>query len=103
MDRMRVELAVEGHDDVVFTAINGSDAVDDQALLVARCAFPLFQDLALVGAWSLHDGHKDDIYVYDREGRLAVYLGRQGELETDLSTPIGYANLKAAILFALGR
>lgn len=102
MERMRVELEAEGHRDVVFTAVNGSDAAPDQLGLVERCAFPLFQDLVEVDAWDLHDGHKDDLYVYDRDGHLAVYLPRDGELSIDLSTAIGYANLKNAILFALG-
>ena len=101
MERMRIELEAEGHHDVVFAAVNGSDAVDDQAALVERCAFPLFQDLVEVDAWELHDGHKDDIFVYGADGRLAVALLRSGELEIDLSTAVGYANLKAAILFAL--
>jgi len=98
---MRIELQLEGHP-VVFTAVNKSDATDDQAELVARCAFPLFQDLVTVDAWDLHDGHKDDIYIYDREGRLAVYLPVTGEVETDLATAEGYANLKSAILSVVG-
>ncbi len=102
MERMRIELEAQGHHDVVFTAVNSTDAVEEQPQLIQRCSFPLFQDLPEVDAWGLHDGHKDDIYVYDREGVLAVYLPRGGELDTDLSTPVGYGNLKNAILFALG-
>lgn len=102
MERMRIELEAEGHP-VTFTAINKNDATDDQAALVAVCAFPLFQDLVEVDAWDLHDGHKDDIYIYDRDGRLAVYLPRSGDVSTDLSTALGYANLKAAILSVVGQ
>jgi hypothetical protein len=98
---MRLELVAEGHV-VAFTAVNKSDAADDQAELVARCAFPLFQDLVEVDAWDLHDGHKDDIYVYDREGRLAAYLPQAGEVSMVLSTAEGYANLKSAILSVVG-
>ena len=101
MERMRVELEAEGHP-VAFTAVNKTDATDDQAELVARCAFPLFQDLVPVDAWDLHDGHKDDIYIYDRDGRLAVYLPAGGEVETDLATAEGYANLRSAIVSVVG-
>jgi hypothetical protein len=99
---MRVELDAEGHS-AEFTAINKNDAADDQAALVAACGFPLFQDLVEVDAWALHDGHKDDIIIYDREGNVAVYLPRSGPVSTDLSTPIGYANLKNAILSVLAQ
>lgn len=97
MERMRIELEAEGHP-VTFAAVNKNDAVDDQPELVSRCSFPLFQDLVEVDAWDLHDGHKDDIYIYDREGVLARYLPQSDELSMVLSTPEGYANLKSAIL-----
>ena len=97
MERMRIELEDFGRS-VQFVTVNKDDAAPWQEDLASRCSFPLVQDLPEVGAWDLMDGNKDDIYIYDREGNLAVYLPFHGAIETNLSTEEGYRNLLAAIL-----
>ena len=99
LEQMRLELEVEGHV-VHFAAINGVGEVPDQQELVNRCAFPLFQDTVEVGAWGVHGGAKDDLYVYDSTGHLHAFLSPDGEVPTNLSTDAGYAAVKEAILAA---
>jgi len=100
MEQMRLELKKAGVD-VYFLAVNKADAVDDQSALVARCSFPLFQDLDSVQSWQLHfGGQKDDIYVYDKNGKLFDYLPIAGPRSTNLSTPEGYQLLKDVVIAA---
>lgn len=101
MEKMRIELAAAGHE-VHFVAVNAISAVETQQKLVDRCAFPIFQDTEAIGAWDLHNGRKDDFYVYDRQGVLTDYFSISGERSVYLNTSEGYANLKNAILAALG-
>lgn len=101
MDEMQKELLTEGHD-VEFLAINVASGVTSQASLVGVCDFPLFQDTAEALAWTMQGGNKDDIYIYDAAGELLKYLPMGGDVDTNLSGAAGYANLKDAILTALG-
>jgi len=101
MEKMRIELEAAGHK-VQFIAVNAISAVETQQKLVDRCAFPIFQDTDGVGAWDLHNGRKDDFYIYDRQGALADYFSISGERSVKLNTDEGYANLKNAILAVLG-
>ena len=99
MERMRLELEVEGHD-VVFAAINSAKDEAKQQQLVERCAFPLFQDQEEVDARALLGGDKDDIYVYDSTGHLFAYLPMDGDVPTELATDEGYEGMKGTILAA---
>lgn len=96
---MRIELEIQKVN-VKFVAINDITASDptDQQQLVKVCSFPLFQDTQAMSAWVHHDGGKDDFYIYDSQGKLAIYLAAGGAKSTDLSTTEGYDNLKQAIL-----
>ncbi len=98
---MRIELAMQGYD-VQFIAVNGISAnnEDDQAKLVDRCAFPLFQDTEEDQAWDLHGGGKDDMYIYNADGTLSVYLEYGAGVATNLSDDEGYENVLNAILDA---
>jgi hypothetical protein len=100
MDAMQKELLSEGHD-VAFLAVNVTSGVSSQAALTGACEYPVFQDTAEVGAWAQAGGGKDDLYVYDATGHLVHYLPFGGEVDTNLSTPTGYGNLKAAVLDAM--
>ena len=99
---MRHELEEAGRP-IHVVAINASNAVEQQQELVDRCAFPLLQDTSEVGAWTLHAGKKDDFFIYDAQGRLVHHLPVDGDVPTALSTPDGYAAVKAAILEAFDR
>lgn len=97
---MQSELNGEGHD-VAFLTVNVTSGATSQQALIDVCAFPLFQDEAGVNAWAQHGGAKDDLLIYDASGSLSAYLPFAGAVDTNLSTPAGYANVKAAILDAL--
>ena len=98
---MRRELEEEGVE-ARFAAINSTlvSNPDTQAGLANLCEFPLFQDVDEVNAWGMHGGRKDDIYIYDPQGRLHVYLPISGEVSTVLSTFAGYNNVKDLLLEA---
>jgi hypothetical protein len=99
MEEMRLDLGAKGHD-VAFVGINSLGALEFQQDLVDRCSFPLLQDLVTVKAFEVHhQGMTDDIYVYDRDGKLFAYLPGLGGA-TDLSTEEGYAKLEKVILDA---
>ena len=91
-----VELGV----DVNVVAINVTNGVETQSLLADSCSFPLLQDTAEVNAWTLLNGGKDDMYIYDAAGKLLVHLPAQGDVETNLSTAQGFANVRDALLAA---
>jgi len=94
--------------DVNVVAINTVTGVDAQPLLADTCSFPLLQDVAFLAedevtetnAWSELNGGKDDMYIYDAEGKLLIHLPAHGAVETHLSTPQGYANVRDALLAA---
>ena len=83
---------------VQFVAVNAWNALDDQQKLLSRCGFPLLQDQANIDVWALQNGKKDDMYIYDREGRLHTFLPSGGLVVTNLSSAAGYGNLMNAIL-----
>ena len=97
---MRRELASLPVD---FYGVNDITAVANQSELTSRAAFPFFQDQPDVGVWQIQGGHKDDLFIYDRTGRLFIHFPAGGAVSTDLSTEIGYSNVRAAILQAAAR
>ena len=80
---------------------NGDLTYDDQNEPIYRCRFPLFQDTDAINAWELHNGGKDDFFIYNTDGRVVAYLPHGGEIVTRLSSEIGYYNLKQAIIAAM--
>ena len=73
MQEMADDFAGEGHD-INVVIVNKIGAESSVTSLVNKCDFPVLQDVSEVNAWSLHLGSKDDIYVYDSEGKLATYF-----------------------------
>ena len=101
---MNDELTAEGYGaDVQFVSINGTKAANSVTGLTNKCDFPVFQDTAEANAWAQHDGGKDDMYIYDKEGDLAAFLpiSSFGDTSTNLGTPGGYAYVKNAVLDTL--
>lgn len=94
---MRIELQIQNLP-VRFVAINDITAKSDQEGLVKACSFPLFQDTEKMQAWLHHHGHKDDFYIYDKQGKLLLYVPSGGSQSTDLSTPEGYNFIKNKLL-----
>jgi hypothetical protein len=98
---MNDELTTEGYGaDVQFVTINGKGKDNYVTALTNKCDFPVFQDTAEANAWAQHDGGKDDMYIYDTEGNLVVYLpfSSSGPSSTHLGTTGGYAHVKNAVL-----
>lgn len=79
-------------------SINQASSVTTKTALSDACTFPILQDTEEVGAWSLLGGGKDDFYLYNSDGTLAVYLKARGKINTNLSTPQGYANIIDTLL-----
>ncbi|MBI5610255.1 MAG: hypothetical protein HY902_15365 [Deltaproteobacteria bacterium] len=100
LDRMRSDLKNQGVD-AWFVTINKSDAVANQAALLSRCDFPVLQDSDAVQAWTaVFGGYKDDIYIYDSDGKLFKYLPFGGAQDTTLSNPDTYAAIKQLVIQA---
>ena len=100
MEDMKDELEFEGLA-VQFVIVNQAASIAQQANLTNNTTFPVFQDTFDMDAWEMHDGKKDDIYIYDENGALAHYFTLGGALSLNLSTTEGYENVKNAILDTL--
>ena len=99
MEEMRKEFAAN-RIEVNFIAVNISTGASEQGEFTSRCSFPLFQDTDLENVFGLHQGGKDDYYIYNERGELTDFFPFRGERESDLASPEGYANIKQAILDA---
>ena len=97
---MSEELSAEGYgDQVEFVIINDKYAGSTVTKLTDKCGFPVFQDTVEVGAWTLHGGKKDDIFIFNN-GLLETYLPMGGPVSISL-TGSGYTNVKTAIMDAI--
>ena len=65
-----------------------------------RTAIPLFQDTTSDKVWEAVGGKKDDMYIYDSKGYLAVFLPFGVEREIILPASEVYNNLLKAIIDA---
>lgn len=86
---------------VNFVVVNAADAQDTLSNLTAVFQSPIFQDTTTVDAWKLHGCGKDDMVVYDKYGKVFKFLGFWGNLDTNLSDPVGYKNVLGVIEAAL--
>ena len=99
---MNNELVAMGYgDDVQFAIINGEFAKSSVTNLTDQCDFPVFQDTSKKDAWGQHDGFKDDMYIYDKEGKLVQFFPYGGDVSTNLSVPSDYEGFKNHVLDAL--
>ena len=88
---MRLELKSEGRP-VQFVIVNKDDAGDMQHKLIEKCSIPIFQDVSLpqgANAWRMHEGEKDDMYVFDREGKLAAVMPKSGPDSISTTSMLG--------------
>ena len=99
MEEMRKEFAAN-RIKVNFVVVNIASGESEQNEFTSRCSFPLFQDTDLVDAFGLHQGGKDDYYIYNERGELTDFFPFRGKRISDLASPEGYVNLKQAILDA---
>lgn len=99
MQLLADELAAEGKE-ISVIIVNKIGAESTQSSLTATCTFPLMQDVTDINAWALHEGGKDDLYVYDATGTLTAFLPFSGELSINLGSSVGYENVKNAVLAA---
>jgi len=99
MEEMRKEFATN-RIKVNFVVVNVASGKSEQEEFISRSSFPLFQDTELVDAFGLHQGYKDDYYIYNERGELTDFFPYGGDRESNLATPEGYANLKQAVLDA---
>ncbi len=97
LHKMKGELDAENIA-VNFAIVNRADGASSVLNLSNRCTFPVFQDTDGVDAWGLHQGSKDDFFFYDADGVLQQFISARGELEINLATEEGYANIKNAVL-----
>ena len=99
MEEMRKEFTAN-RVEVNIVAVNFASGASSQDEFTSRCSFPLFQDTDLENSFGLHQGGKDDYYIYNERGELSDYFPFSGNRESDLASPEGYANVKQAILDA---
>jgi hypothetical protein len=85
---------------VNFVVINTASGASLKGEFTSRSSFPLFQDTDLEDAFGMHQGDKDDYYIYNERGELSDFFPFGGDRESDLASNEGYANVKKAILDA---
>ncbi len=96
LEKMNAELTAEGKTGVQIVAVNSIDASSDQANFTAVTSFPLFQDSDEALVFRKHRTQKDDVSIYDREGKLVTFYGPGSA--RDLQDEANYAAIKAALL-----
>lgn len=98
----KANAASENHQSALLYVLDDENRVqiDTNGDPIYRCTFPLFQDTEETNAWELHNGKKDDFYIYDEEGVLRTYLpkSQSAQFSTNLSTDEGFGNVKRAII-----
>lgn len=99
MQKLQDEMAAKGKD-IQFVAINGLSAKSDVGNLTAETDFPVLQDNDKSEGWTTLGGSKDDFYIYDSEGKLAVHLPFSGTWATNLGEPGGW-EVATAVLEAI--
>lgn len=73
--------------------------VANRQSLLERSSLPMFQDTKYAKVWVLHSARKDDFLIYGKDGKLKAFLPHADEkINTNLSTPEGYAFVKKTLL-----
>ena len=96
MEKLKTELKQRGKD-IHFVAINGQSAKDDVTNLTDDTTFPILQDSDGEEGWKAVGGSKDDFYIYDSKGVLAVHLPFSGTWATNLAEEGGWQVLNSVL------
>jgi hypothetical protein len=97
LESLMQELWAEGVP-VNFCAVNEAIDLNPQQLTEV-CTFPVFQDDAATGAWAMHGGGRDDLFVYSSGAALVQYFDFPvGEPSGNPASTDGRANLRSALL-----
>ena len=81
---------------VNLVVVNMAETQDSVANLIAQGDFPILQDVAAIDAWKLHEGGKDDMFVYSKSGKLTSFLKYGGVPDTNLGDAAAFAAVKSA-------
>lgn len=92
-----LEAVRKAGDDAHIVVVNKEDAAEQVQDLTSVTKVPVHQDTAAVLAWGKHGIAKDDMIVYDSEGKLVTFLPINGTLKTNLSTDDGFAAVVSAL------
>lgn len=101
LEKLKGELAAEGATEIEIVVVNSEDAAGDQANFVAVTSFPLLQDTASALVFRKQRTQKDDVAIYDREGKLLQFFGAGSA--RDLQKPEVYDAMKATLKSAAAR
>ncbi|GFR05496.1 hypothetical protein TNCT_605791, partial [Trichonephila clavata] len=76
LESLQKHFRTYGMNDLEFIIVNSNLPHAQMVLheLTSRVTFDVYQDTIEKNIWGLMEGGKDDIYVYDRCGRLAYYI-----------------------------
>ncbi|PRD30179.1 UNVERIFIED_CONTAM: sepp1b [Trichonephila clavipes] len=76
LESLQKHFRTYGMNDLEFIIVNSNLPHSQMVLheLTNRVTFDVYQDTIEKNIWGLMEGGKDDIYVYDRCGRLAYYI-----------------------------
>src|SRR5688572_6846454 len=97
LETLLQELLAEGLS-VSFCAVNEATDLNPQ-LLTDVCTFPVFQDDAATGAWAMHGGGRDDLFVYSSGATLVQFFDfPSGEPSGNPTSAEGRANLRSALM-----
>lgn len=96
---MQKELKAAGID-LPFIVVNVSSGTDSQSALIDVCELPLLQDTDAVKAWDLHGAAKDDLAIYDKQGKLWQWFPFGGTFDTNFGNDTVYAAFKAKVVEA---
>lgn len=89
MEKLRAQLAGQGRDDVVFVAINNSDAIKDQGTITSGVQVAVVQATSSAGWASMKRpdgkaGQKNDGFFFDYNGKLMGFFEGAGTVYTNV-------------------
>uniref|UniRef100_A0A090X7U9 Putative selenoprotein p ixodes scapularis selenoprotein p n=1 Tax=Ixodes ricinus TaxID=34613 RepID=A0A090X7U9_IXORI len=74
LEALLLKLRARNLSDVQFLVVNSLDSAAEVRELERRVSFPVYQETANEPVWSVLEGDKDDVFIYDRCGRLSYFI-----------------------------